>query len=304
VADVYGPTARRAEDGVRYVWNAVAALGWIFRLQTGPDVGIDAQVETVHDNKPTGRLLGIQVKSGDSYFREPTEEGWLYRGSARHLEYWLNHTMPVIVCLCDSTSGSVYWTPITRWNTTRLAAGWKVTVPREQRIDETSRVALNILAAQPHAGDVIELLIRDYLQQRYSLSAYIHPLLETPRDWHGLTHLMTVDDEIVVVGHLYSRDNPITADAIRAVLEWRDYNERACFLSPVRMLLLLVGDTVEELSIGDEVGTVLAGARDLEWSRVLFNVTPFLSLDEIDDWGRPVYYGPGGERFVTAPPPV
>ena len=51
-------------------------LGWIFREQPINDFGIDGFVEitrirlNLKDLIPTGRLLGVQIKSGKSFFKE------------------------------------------------------------------------------------------------------------------------------------------------------------------------------------------------------------------------------------------
>jgi hypothetical protein len=44
-------------------------FGWLFREQAVSDYGIDAHVEEVDsDNKPTGKLVALQIKSGPSFF--------------------------------------------------------------------------------------------------------------------------------------------------------------------------------------------------------------------------------------------
>jgi len=48
-------------------------LRWLFREQR-PDYGVDAQVETVDVRKATGKLLGLQIKSGESFFLERTAD--------------------------------------------------------------------------------------------------------------------------------------------------------------------------------------------------------------------------------------
>jgi hypothetical protein len=66
----------------------VGERGWYPREPERPDYGIDVYVECADDGRPNGRLLGVQVKSGSSYFDEATDEGLVFRGEARHLHYW------------------------------------------------------------------------------------------------------------------------------------------------------------------------------------------------------------------------
>jgi hypothetical protein len=70
--------------GVNLVaYRVTTLLRWIFREQPTSDYGIDAHAEVRADGNPTGRLVGLQIKTGNSYFDEPTNDGWIYQDS-RH----------------------------------------------------------------------------------------------------------------------------------------------------------------------------------------------------------------------------
>lgn len=68
----------------------VGDLGWIFREQPILDFGIDAQVELVEDGDPTGKLIGLQIKTGLGNFRE-TSEGLVYYGEPQSQIKAQNH---------------------------------------------------------------------------------------------------------------------------------------------------------------------------------------------------------------------
>ena len=91
----------------------VTQLGMVFREQRTSDFGVDAQAEMKRGGRPTGRLLGLQIKSGPWYFKEPYEEGWIFRPLEKHLQYWLNHSLPVFVLLVKLDTMTVYWQEIT-----------------------------------------------------------------------------------------------------------------------------------------------------------------------------------------------
>jgi len=132
---------RLAAVGVAAVQSAVAnELGWVFREQTAHDFGIDAQVEVVEDGKVSGRLLGLQIKCRPSYFRESCDEGWWFRPGTDHVQYWLNHRLPVVVVLCDPGTRECYWQLVTR-NTLRASSGEnpKMLVPRSNVLDRDAR---------------------------------------------------------------------------------------------------------------------------------------------------------------------
>lgn len=85
-------------------------LGWIFREQPTSDYGVDAHVEIRDDEVgATGRLVGAQIKTGESYFDEPRDDGWIYRPGDRHIEYWLKHSLPVYILLVNREKKQAYW---------------------------------------------------------------------------------------------------------------------------------------------------------------------------------------------------
>jgi hypothetical protein len=87
--------------------------GWIFREQTVADHGIDALLEPCTNGAASGKLIALQIKAGISYFREPVNNGWIYRGKKKHLQYWLQHCLPVILIMHNPDSGLSYWAHIT-----------------------------------------------------------------------------------------------------------------------------------------------------------------------------------------------
>lgn len=137
--------------GVYGVASEITKLGWIFRELAESDVGVDAQVEIVIDERPTGQLIALQIKSGPAYFKEPAAgSGWVVRGKKRHLAYWLDHQLPVLLVLHDPNSGISYWShidPASRHVDHRFTPnGFKVVVRDTQRLDEESKPVIAIIA--------------------------------------------------------------------------------------------------------------------------------------------------------------
>src|SRR4051794_18394478 len=93
--------------GVNIVEDAALNLEWFFRGQETSDQGIDAHIEKAPNEVGTGRLLAVQIKSGSSYFREPVDDGWIFRFDSKKAHLWLNHALPVIVTLVDIKERSV-----------------------------------------------------------------------------------------------------------------------------------------------------------------------------------------------------
>ncbi|OAQ41700.1 hypothetical protein A5893_00895 [Pedobacter psychrophilus] len=123
---------------------------WIFREQSLNDFGIDAFVEVTqtlnpYQNKtfPTGRIFAIQIKSGISFFKELNSNSYIYRGSRKHLNYWLNFSVSVVLIIYDKSSNSAYWQEICESTITRTVTGFKVCIPRTNYLNIQSKERLN-----------------------------------------------------------------------------------------------------------------------------------------------------------------
>lgn len=82
----YSEDAELGDRGRRIVEGIVRDdLRWIFREISKDDLGIDGYVEILsEDRKCQGRLFAVQIKTGPSYFSEPTDDGYVYRGPLEH----------------------------------------------------------------------------------------------------------------------------------------------------------------------------------------------------------------------------
>jgi hypothetical protein len=132
--------------------NAVEAVflnefKWVFRDQPVVDYGIDAHVEVVEADRPTGKLIALQIKTGPSYFR-PHGADYIYYGEKRHLDYWLGHSLPVFLILHDPTRGLTLWQKIDR-DLARIADnGWSIVVPAANILSGASKPAFEAIAAR------------------------------------------------------------------------------------------------------------------------------------------------------------
>jgi hypothetical protein len=127
--------------------NAVEAIflndfGWLFREQTISDYGIDAQVEVVENNEPTGKLIALQIKTGASYFR-PKGENFVFYGELRHLEYWTRHSLPVFLVLHDSEKKLTLWQKVERRLAHVTGKGWSIVVPAANVLNAASKTFIS-----------------------------------------------------------------------------------------------------------------------------------------------------------------
>ena len=59
--------------GVVEVEKLFLQFNWIPRTVFQTDVGIDMTVEICENNNPIGKFIGVQIKSGESYFEEHSD---------------------------------------------------------------------------------------------------------------------------------------------------------------------------------------------------------------------------------------
>ncbi|HEU0144134.1 MAG TPA: DUF4365 domain-containing protein [Nitrososphaera sp.] len=119
---------------------------WIFREQIVVDMGIDAQVEVCENGFPTGRLIALQIKSGESWFRERTTLGVIYRGSLEHLDYWIAHSLPVILVLYNPNCDKAWWVLISNESIERTSSAWKVIMPFSQELNALAKDSIYPIA--------------------------------------------------------------------------------------------------------------------------------------------------------------
>jgi hypothetical protein len=141
------------------VHRAVAAaarefsdMGWVFREQAAPDIGIDALVEEVDSGFLTGRMIALVLKAGRAIFSEPDEDGWLYRGLNAELSYWLSYSLPVVLLAHDPDTGLTYWQHFTPGTVTYTKDGWRIRVPGGHVLSREAGQAFTAIARGRRVG--------------------------------------------------------------------------------------------------------------------------------------------------------
>ena len=132
-------SSQTERQGVGIAIQKFEGIGFAFREQSPRDFGIDAHAELIEFGQPTGRILAIQLKTGFSYFSERGEDGFVFRTDQEHTAYWLNHSLPVLICLCDVDKGVIYWQAVNTETAISTGKGYKFIVTRNQRVDGQSR---------------------------------------------------------------------------------------------------------------------------------------------------------------------
>jgi hypothetical protein len=113
--------------------------GWLFREQTTHDYGIDAHIEIVEDQRPTGKLIALQIKAGQSFFEEEVGGDYVFRTDDKHIAYWVGHSMPVVLVLYNPETKQAYWQHVSRETVKTTGKGWKILIPRISLFEEPDK---------------------------------------------------------------------------------------------------------------------------------------------------------------------
>jgi hypothetical protein len=121
--------------------------GWAFRELPRPDRGVDAHIEARTDGRPDGRLLALQIKSGESQFRQRVPGGWRFYIDSAHSAYWRSYSMPVLLVLYNPSTDAAFWQVVNPDTTQSTGDGFAVDVPESNVFDAGCSRDLDAVAA-------------------------------------------------------------------------------------------------------------------------------------------------------------
>jgi hypothetical protein len=104
--------------------NAVRAMleshGFVVDEVDGrSDYGRDLNVDITNDTEITGGIIGVQVKSGFSYFRRGR---WIIPATAHDWEYWRASTVPIVGMVFDPSTATIRWRNLSHAARSRVLA--------------------------------------------------------------------------------------------------------------------------------------------------------------------------------------
>ncbi|EAV40525.1 hypothetical protein SIAM614_21597 [Stappia aggregata IAM 12614] len=117
--------------GIAAVQAKLADLELIWRETSTGDFGIDGHIEFLDENsEPTGMMVGVQVKSGQSYFLGETDYTVSYTANEKHQKYWEHYPVPVLLILHHPDRKETFWTDARQEFRTGKALGNKIVIPK------------------------------------------------------------------------------------------------------------------------------------------------------------------------------
>lgn len=123
---------------------------WIYRpVHQEMDFGIDGYIDIVNDTQVTGLSIGVQIKSGSSYVSKRTSGGIKYEGNNKHLNFYLNHKIPVILIVVDNECNNAFWVEFDIEKTTPTSSGWWIEIPEKNIINIDTKPLWENIAGVP-----------------------------------------------------------------------------------------------------------------------------------------------------------
>lgn len=90
----YKQTSVTSKNGINFIRNIIEATSCLFhKIEQENDLGIDCIIEFIKDEKPIYKNIAGQIKSGNSYYNEQSNQCIIPVDS--HYDYWTNYPLPV-----------------------------------------------------------------------------------------------------------------------------------------------------------------------------------------------------------------
>lgn len=296
ILPMYDENSQTADLGVLILGKKIVSeFKWVFREQVKNDLGIDCQIEIVTNEKSKGRIIAAQLKTGKSFFKFENPDSFTFYGEPKHLNYWLNHSLPIILILCNEETEICYWVEVTNSNTIKTPKSWKINVPKNQIISRESINKLNQISITPKHEDIIELLLYRFIHEKYTKYSKFGQIsicnsFELPRDFYYFDFLgkFEKNEEFVYITYYYDVYQSLTIERLMEYIENRkicmsalgeDKNSEYPFL-----LIFLISNHKQNLILDEEITKILESQQNIIITKLLYTYPDhsFSSFDIIE----------------------
>lgn len=273
------------ELGMRIAASVISDdLKLIFRDKRSRDIGIDAEIEYVIDNtndrKGSGRLIALQIKCGMSFFTETTNDAYVFRGEKKHLDYWLGHSLPVLIVLCHPTERVAYWVEVTPGVVHLTKDGWKTHVPKANNL-ALAKWKIESIINRNRVDDIIDLCLQAWVHSRYNEAVQFAGIMAMPRDYHWYRHLITIGHETRMLHWIYARYGKFELSELQNDLSYLQGN----LTYASTLILCLVAESESSFRFNAEWVEFCSSQKNVEIVWLIFDRTE-LSIYELTADGK------------------
>jgi hypothetical protein len=253
----YKRSAVTAKEGINFIRSAVEGGGSLFiKIEQENDLGIDALLEFIKDERPLNKQIAVQIKSGASYYTAEATECAFPIGT--HRQYWSGHPLPVFGLVYVPSLGTAYWVNLKRYlkanpdatvvrfaateaNKFDAATFTKLFFPAVVgetpvlQIDEAFQLARSKKAAETYLGLLV--LFRRYPNNTNVWDELVHTFKTRPAEeippvlLYWLAHIPGHGD-IFYFGETVSAQTRVYARGLFSQFELRDVIKLLSFIDP------------------------------------------------------------------------
>lgn len=222
--------------GVTEVAGLFERIGWApTENRDRHDLGTDLWV-AVRDSRrfDRGALIGVQVKGGESWFKEPVTDahgevtGWWHRNDSDHFDYWIKHQLPHLLVLYDIDARIGYWTHLTAEGCDGTGKNCKVFVPRTNTVSDHDAPRLLEIALAQRGSISLEGTNFDAASAQISPSdklryALLIPRLVAPHPNRSISREIEPEEAIALLVLLHI---PRLQEYLEKSGDWPNLNEK------------------------------------------------------------------------------
>jgi hypothetical protein len=205
----------------------------------------------------------------------------------KHYNYWKDHSLPVILVICNPQEGDCYWVHFTQENVKLLKKAWRIIVPFRNKLGENSRNLIETIANRFQSCDIAESLLYRLLCEKYKDLIEIAPLMQEPRDFHGLSHVVKIKGKFAMVGMFYDNIGKIRVKDLEKYERLYDQNMKSMawdvYDKEAKLLLFIVSKSKDALILDEQVLNYLDKIQFLDFFRLVYREHPYYFLTELDN---------------------
>jgi hypothetical protein len=75
-----------------------------------------------------GRSFAVQIKTGQSHVAKHSDQGFLLYGELKHLNYFLNSSVPIVLVWVDDSANSAWWVHMKPHAIRMTKTGWSILI--------------------------------------------------------------------------------------------------------------------------------------------------------------------------------
>ncbi len=183
----YTPTERLGVNTTERI--VIKDFCWIFREQSIVDVGVDAIVEESVEGNPTGKLIALQIKSGNY---DVIGNKITHYVTHIHYNYWLSLSIPILLIIHLPESDKTYWQHICKNNFIKTNKQWKVEIPTIQEFNKNSKQELRAIFSDKNVTGLAVDLYRGKIEPDtiFDLSESVKCVPESKKSMEYITNII------------------------------------------------------------------------------------------------------------------